>query len=161
VPIMAVAAIHHAGAHWIVPIGIVGLAVVVSLAMYPLSKRHNLDFDLPVGVNEQHTVHYFRNAFTGRVRIAVDGQPEQKHLELLSFSLQKRYELSVGHLEKHSLVFAKTRKLILAGIRNQTVTVYIDGKEDRTVNTHGSLSKKKRWLANSHRLRSEHLSRQL
>jgi hypothetical protein len=138
---MAVAVIHQAGAHWIVPIGFVGLAIVVSLAMYPLSKKHNLDFALPVGVNEQHIVHYCRNAFTGRVRIAVDGQPEQKHLELLSFSLQKRYEVSVGHLEKHFLVFAKTRKLILAGIRNQTVTVYIDGKEDRTVNTHRSAYK--------------------
>jgi hypothetical protein len=127
---MLIATDHHSGtAVWIV-IGVFVVVFVVAEVMgYRVSKKYRLNVDVQVGSTERHTVHFFRNPFTGRVRIAIDGDPVQSRIEWLGIKLVRNYEVSVGQVETHTVTFVKTRKLFFAGYRKQTVVAYVDGVE--------------------------------
>jgi hypothetical protein len=132
---MAVAVFHHSGAAWILLIVLVAIFLAINVPVYCMSRKHNLNFDVPVGITELHTVHYFRNAYTGRARISVDGVQILKRLQVLNFSVKTRYEIPVGQTERHMVSFVRTRKWVMAGLRTQTVIVYVDGDDVLTVTT--------------------------
>src|SRR5665213_1007238 len=108
---MLVAVIHHSHLWWLGPL-IVAFVVggLVMIALYPLSKRNSVNLNVWVGNQERHSVTYFRNAFTGRVRIDVDGVQVQSRIEWIGVRLEKRYEIQVGQAEHHVVTFVKTRK---------------------------------------------------
>ena len=86
-----------------------------------------MQFSFIVGTNEQHQVDFSFDQMIGNVEIRVDGQPVVKDFRMLSLSLTKRYELTVGNQERHQIVIEKKRKLFLAGLRPQKYRVFIDG----------------------------------
>jgi hypothetical protein len=130
---MTLGVVHHSPWFIFVPsavILIIGLVFLVPA--YRRSKRNSVDLDVVVGETELHTVKYIRNAWTGRVRIAVDGAPLQSRIEWISWKMEKRYEFRVGESEHHVVTFVKTRKKLFPGIRKQTVVAYVDGNEADT-----------------------------
>ena len=86
-----------------------------------------MQFSFTVGINEQHRVDFSFDQFIGNLEIRVDGQPAVKDFRMLSLSLTKRYELTVGVNEKHHVAIEKKRKLFLAGLRPMQYRIFIDG----------------------------------
>jgi len=92
-----------------------------------------MKFTLEVGEKEKHRIDYCRDPFFGTERLRADGQlvASRSVVSLsnyVSFPLCRRYEFSVGELEKHTLVLEKERPLLLAGFRPHTYRVLVDGK---------------------------------
>ena len=87
-----------------------------------------MQFSFRVGVHEQHQVDFSFDQFVGNLEIKVDGQPAVKDFRMLSLSLTKRYEFTVGIQERHDVIIEKKRKLFLAGLRPQQYRVFIDGQ---------------------------------
>ncbi len=85
------------------------------------------DFSVPVGEAEQHTVRFTRSPWLGKIRIAIDGVPAVRRVEMFSFKTSKRFEVSVGTSEVHEVAFVKTRPLFVAGFRDQRVEALVDG----------------------------------
>jgi hypothetical protein len=81
-----------------------------------------------VGVNEKHRIDFSFDQFVGNLQILIDGQPEVKDFRMLSVSLTKRYEFTVGVEERHNILIEKKRKLFLAGLRPQQYRIFIDGQ---------------------------------
>jgi hypothetical protein len=118
---------HHS--HWwlVAPAVLVAIGLLVLLVTYPRSKKYSHDFDVIVGEAERHTVNFFWNAWTGRIRVSVDGVRVVNRLQLIDWKLHKTYEAAVGEKEHHVVNFVKTRKRLAPGFRAQPVTTYIDG----------------------------------
>ncbi|MFS8084363.1 MAG: hypothetical protein ACMG6H_01940 [Acidobacteriota bacterium] len=87
-----------------------------------------MKFSFMVGVAEQHQVDFSFDQFIGNLEIRVDGQTAVKDFRMLSLSLTKRYEFTVGTREQHQIAIEKKRKLFLAGLRPQQYSVFIDGQ---------------------------------
>ena len=87
-----------------------------------------MQFSFMVGVNEKHQIDFSFDQFVGNLEIRVDGQPAIKDFRMLSLSLTKRYELTVGVDEKHHIIIEKKRKLFLAGLRPMQYRIFIDGQ---------------------------------
>ena len=87
-----------------------------------------MNFSFLVGVNEQHRVDFSFDQFRGNLDIIVDGKIQVKDFRLLSASLTKRYEFTVGEHERHEIAIEKKRKLFLAGFRPQQYRIFIDGQ---------------------------------
>lgn len=85
-------------------------------------------FSFTVGAVERHTVHFFYDQFWGRLRISVDGRVVMRKLHLFSFRTTRRYRFTVGERERHEVLIEKKRKVLYAGFRAQTCTVFIDGE---------------------------------
>lgn len=80
------------GGHWLLVVAVIVIAGGAATALaYPVSKKHNVDLHVTVGDAERHDVQFWRNQFTGRIRISVDGEPIISRIEWLSFRLTKRY----------------------------------------------------------------------
>jgi len=58
-------------------------------------------------VSEQHQVDFSFDQFIGNLEIRVDGQPVVKDFRMLSLSLTKRYEFTVGQAEQHHVAIEK------------------------------------------------------
>ena len=87
-----------------------------------------MQFSFDVGFEEKHRVDFKFDQFAGNLEIKVDGQPLIRDFRMLSLKLTKRYEFSVGNIEKHQVAVEKKRKLFLAGFRPQKYSVFIDGR---------------------------------
>ncbi|HYT48813.1 MAG TPA: hypothetical protein VEL78_00375 [Pyrinomonadaceae bacterium] len=87
-----------------------------------------MQFSFIVGAQEKHQVDFSFDQFIGNVEIRIDGQPAIKDFRMLSLSLTKRYEFSVGINERHHVAIEKKRKLFLAGFRPQQYRILIDGQ---------------------------------
>lgn len=87
-----------------------------------------MQFSFRVGIQEQHQVDFSFDQFVGNLEIRVDGQPAVKDFRMLSLSLTKRYEFTVGTHERHHIAIEKKRKLFLAGLRPQQYRIFIDGQ---------------------------------
>jgi hypothetical protein len=87
-----------------------------------------MDFKFPVGKSEKHEVGFHFNQFWGNISITVDGKVAKRDLLVLSFSLSKKYKLTVGEEEKREIVIEKVRKLFFAGLRPSKYNVFIDGR---------------------------------
>ena len=85
-------------------------------------------FSFMVGVNEKHQIDFSFDQTWGNLEIRVDGQPAVKDFRMLSLSLTKRYEFTVGENEHHHIAIEKKRKLFLAGVRPQQYRIFIDGQ---------------------------------
>jgi hypothetical protein len=81
-----------------------------------------------VGADERHQVDFSFDQFMGNLEIKVDGQQVIKDFRILSMTLTKRYEFTVGDREKHEVAIEKRRKLFLAGLRPQHYRIFIDGQ---------------------------------
>ena len=86
-----------------------------------------MQFSFMVGVQEKHQIDFSFDQFIGNLEIRVDGQPAVKDFRMLSRSLTKRYELTVGVNEKHHVAIEKKRKLFLAGLRPMQYRIFING----------------------------------
>ena len=73
-----------------------------------------MQFRFMVGVQEKHQIDFSFDQFIGNLEIRVDGQPAVKDFRMLSLSLTKRYELTVGVNEKHHVAIEKKRITHLA-----------------------------------------------
>lgn len=87
-----------------------------------------MQFSFIVGAGEKHQVDFSFDQFIGNLEIRVDGQPVIKDFRMLSLSLTKQYEFTVGVQERHSVKIEKKRKLFLAGVRPQQYRIFIDGQ---------------------------------
>lgn len=87
-----------------------------------------MQFAFEVGQQERHQVSFSFDKVWGRLAITVDGQSVVKDLRVLSLSLIKRYEFTVGIDERREVVIEKERKLLFAGFRPQTCRAYVDGR---------------------------------
>ena len=76
-------------------------------------------------------IEFYRNWFTGRVRIEVHGETAllaspwdmSTHFSL---HLTTEYNITMGEPEPHHVVISRTRPLLLAGIRPHRYRVYVD-----------------------------------
>ncbi|AEV81400.1 hypothetical protein ACWT_0388 [Actinoplanes sp. SE50] len=80
-----------------------------------------------VGVTERHVVEFYFSKFWGGVKITVDGVVALRTVQLLSFSVVKRYNLTVGTSEQHAVTIEKRRALLFSAFRQQPVRAYVDG----------------------------------
>ena len=87
-----------------------------------------MQFSFMVGLNEKHRVDFSFDQFMGNLSILVDGEAAVKDFRMLSLSLTKRYEFTVGEQERHDIIIEKKRKLFLAGLRPQQYRIFIDGQ---------------------------------
>ncbi len=92
-----------------------------------------MKFTLEVGEKEKHQIDYYRNWFFGAERLRADGQLVASRSVVspsnyVSFPLCRRYEFTVGEVEKHTVVFEKQRPLLFAGLRPHIYRVLLDGK---------------------------------
>jgi hypothetical protein len=94
-----------------------------------------LEFDFEVGATERHRVYFYFDQFWGNVKIEVDGKRVIRDFRFISFRTRKRYRFSVGETERHDVVIEKSRKLVIAGARQQVCRVFVDGN---LVGEHGS-----------------------
>jgi hypothetical protein len=85
-----------------------------------------LEFE--VGDEEQHTVVYSWNQFTGRSFVTVDGVRVVNELRVWSPSLVMRYQLTVGVHEQHEVVIEKHRKRFNSAVKPQACRAYVDGQ---------------------------------
>ena len=129
---MLVAALIHSRGWAVAIVVYVAVLVAVRVVSYLTSKKHNVNLDVRVGVNEPHVVHLYFDAYRARIRIAVDGVPvEVTGVPVPKWgpTLQRQYKVHVGRTEKHTVTFVKTHKLPLATMRSQTIVADIDGTE--------------------------------
>ncbi len=87
-----------------------------------------MDFTVPVGTAEKHDVHMHFNQWFGQVRISVDGERATGDWRMFTFRTVRRYEVPVGHDERHDVVIEKKRKSFLGGLRSQICQVQVDGQ---------------------------------
>ena len=91
-----------------------------------------MQFSFRAGTHEQHQVDFSFDQVIGNLEIRVDGQPLVKDFRMLSLTLTKRYEFTVGVDERHQIAIEKKRKLFLAGFRPQRYRTFIDGQLAQT-----------------------------
>ena len=91
-----------------------------------------MKFSFMVGVHEQHRIDFSFDQVAGNLEILVDGATLVKDFRMLSLKLTKRYEFMVGSQEQHHIAIEKKRKLLLAGFRPQTYSIFIDGQLAQT-----------------------------
>ena len=87
-----------------------------------------MKFSFEVGKSERHTVSFAFDQVWGSLQIDVDGVPVRRDLRLISSSLVKRYQVTVGREEVHEVVIEKERKFFFAGFRPQKYRALIDGR---------------------------------
>lgn len=85
-----------------------------------------MELNFVVGEREKHDVHFSWNQMWGGLKIAVDGIDVVSTVRILSFSLVKTYEFTVGVEEKHTVRIEKRREKFFAGFRPQVVTAWVD-----------------------------------
>lgn len=91
-----------------------------------------MQFSFIVGAQEKHQVDFSFDQFIGNLEIRIDGQPAIKDFRMLSLSLTKRYEFTVGVNEQHQVAIEKKRKLFLAGFRPMRYRIFVDGQMVQT-----------------------------
>jgi hypothetical protein len=87
-----------------------------------------LEFDCEVGDAERHLIHFSFDQFWGNLSISVDGRRIIRDFRLFSLRTTKRYRFTVGEAERHDVVIEKSRKVLMAGFRQQTCAVFVDGR---------------------------------
>ena len=87
-----------------------------------------MDFTVPVGAAEKHDLHMHFNQWFGQVRISVDGEKAAGDWLMFTFRTTRRYEVPVGHDERHEVVIERKRKGVFGGFRSQTCQVRVDGR---------------------------------
>jgi len=87
-----------------------------------------LEFSFPVGVAEQHIVHFSFDQVWGSPSIKVDEKPVIRDWRFIEFSLTKEYRFTVGMNERPEMVIVTERPLVLAGFRRQKCRVIVDGQ---------------------------------
>lgn len=87
-----------------------------------------IEFTFDVGTQEHHQVHFRFDQTIGTLTIDVDGRRAVEQFQLFSLSLTAQWRLTVGEQERHDVLIQKTRKLLLAGLRPQTCSVFVDGQ---------------------------------
>lgn len=100
---------------------------VFAVTTYQVSRTFNADFSVVVGHNEKHEVHFWRNQWTGRVQITVDGEIQLREIEFASHRRSRKYDLKVGTAEHHDVTFVKSGPRLLAPYRKQPIEVLVDG----------------------------------
>jgi len=97
-------------------------------------------FHFDVGERERHRVDFSRDRVWGEVTIRVDGSVldtglhiispgvTRRDLHIESAGITKRYELSVGQAERHTVVIEQARALLMPGLRKSSYRVLIDGQ---------------------------------
>jgi hypothetical protein len=88
-----------------------------------------MELRFEVGTTEQHVVAYSWDQMWGRESLTIDGVDVLKTVQLMSFSLVRVREATVGEVERHRVRVEKRRELILAGIRPQVITAYVDDEK--------------------------------
>jgi hypothetical protein len=125
---MILAAAHSSSSGiWVVLIVLAGGFVALMTVSYFLSRKRNADFTFTVGKEERHEIRYRRSNWSGRMQIAVDGDPTIRKFEVLGFPLTKNYEFRTGITEFHDVTIRKSRPLLLAWMRSQPVQAFVDG----------------------------------
>jgi hypothetical protein len=86
------------------------------------------DFTFDIGVTEKHHVRFRWGQWWGLARITVDGLEVLRERHNFGPSI-RRYEVSVGESEVHSVVIEKVRPFndIFAGFSKMTFRLIVDG----------------------------------
>ncbi|HKS30063.1 MAG TPA: hypothetical protein VJS44_19730 [Pyrinomonadaceae bacterium] len=87
-----------------------------------------MQFSFEVGFHEKHVVMVNYNQMIGVLSIFVDDREVIREQRTFSLSLVRKYELTVGEAERHTVRIEKKRKLLLAGLRPQKFSVFVDGQ---------------------------------
>jgi hypothetical protein len=90
-------------------------------------------FTLEIGDKEKSRVEFSRSALTGAMQATVDGQRVAHQSPFSPFThfcggRRRRYEFTVGKVERHKVVLEKERPWLIAGFRPQTYRVFVDGE---------------------------------
>jgi hypothetical protein len=88
-----------------------------------------MELRFEVGTTERHVVAYSWDQMWGRESLAIDGVDVLKTVQLMSFSLVRVRQATVGEVERHRVRVEKRRELVLAGIRPQVITAYVDDEK--------------------------------
>lgn len=90
-------------------------------------------FTFQIGDEEKCCVEFYRNHFSGRMYVIIDGE----ELSLRSpwslsthftFNLVKRYEFTAGKKEERQIMIEHRRPLFVAGFRWHNYAVYVDSE---------------------------------
>jgi hypothetical protein len=77
---------------------------------------------------EKNRVDFSFDPIWGRLAISVDGVRRERDFHVFSMRLVRRYELTVGDEETHTVAIEKERKLFFAGFRRQQYRVFVDDR---------------------------------
>jgi len=91
--------------------------------------RYDVDVSFDVGSAERHHVSFHWDAKWGTAIVQVDGQVALRERHLLGIRKFRRYELSVGEAEQHSVVIEKRKPLAAldGSWRHQSFVILVDG----------------------------------
>jgi len=90
------------------------------------------DFWFDVGHQERHRVEFSFSRWWGGLKIKVDGSVVVSERLMFSLRLTRRYEFTVGQVEKHLVAIEKKRAPLFGGILPSTYRVFIDGQHVQT-----------------------------
>jgi hypothetical protein len=85
-----------------------------------------IEFDFPVGNQEQHKVRFRLDQAISQLTIDVDGDYIVNETQQFSLSMSKQYRFSVGKDEQHAVIIEKRRELLMTGNKPYTFRVWID-----------------------------------
>lgn len=89
--------------------------------------EQDVDFTIEVGHAERHHVRFQWQQFGGLALIAVDGTEVLRERHIYGIKLTRRFQVTIGSSERHSILIEKTKPALFAGIRKQAVRAFVDG----------------------------------
>ena len=90
--------------------------------------KWDVDFSFDVGLAERHHLSFHWRQAWAEASIEVDGLQVLKQKHPFGIRSVRRYQVSVGDSEHHSIVIEKRKPLAWGGIRKQSFRVLVDGK---------------------------------
>ena len=89
-------------------------------------NKLDVDFAFDVGESEQQHVAFHWGSFWGVARIWVDGIEVCRDRHTFGTENVRKYEVSVGITEVHSVVIEKTKTSVLGGSRKSSFRAFVD-----------------------------------
>jgi hypothetical protein len=87
-----------------------------------------MTFKFNVGEKEKCKVAFHFNQWWGNLKITVDDRPVIKDFCLASLNHVRRFDFTVGQIEKHKVVIEKWRKPLAPAFRKSKYKVFVDDK---------------------------------
>jgi hypothetical protein len=89
--------------------------------------KQDIEFALDIGKKERHRLLFRWKQFPGAAQAWVDGDEVLYERHFAGTESTRRYEVSVGAYEKHTVIIEKTKPEFFGGLRKQAFEVLVDG----------------------------------
>src|ERR1700753_4055586 len=94
----------------------------------PMKTKWDVDFSFRVGNVEVHSIDFHWAQGPAEAVVNVDGVETLRERHPFGMKSLRRYELTVGRDEIHTVLIEKRKPFAWGGVRQQTFRVYVDGQ---------------------------------